>query len=734
MNGNVKIQFKDGQNWVGVDGIVNWSAFAETFKEERPVPSYVAPIMSVDTWNGKEHDVQHILHDSWYLEFWVKESELHKLAQIKSCDTVIIIDIENGLRHIVDMQTSDWFEYQQPEQVGLTTNYKIAFIYRTNKKTINKFNTREDQVTIIAGNTYTSKYEKIVFDSPLSQAQIAWDGSKVLEDTSKTGYKTLLYMSDSEKQQFIFDYKTQEITIDGTPVVEIGELEINPLGEDNYRIIATFIISVLNTDKIAGLSNVIDLLTGSTHYYSKFISFPYASQQTQDSIFWAGDEIKILSETFKTGQKVLLFLAKTEFNNFQDDWNQDNFTIDGITIIEKLPLEFTELESGNYQVIVSCITQIDTVNKTTALSNVVDLLTGSTHYYSKYSKLPYNGELEEIRVLWGEGGEKLLQETNNVGFRVLYYFTSVEFEAFKNDWNQDNFTIDGTNILRKLPLEKTETERGFFQVIVSCITVRDTVDKVTGLNNQTEIRIGSTFYNSKFEELFLNNTLDSVLFEWADGKIRSLRDRNKIGSKLLFYVNEATKETIKNAFNINNVVINPNVLLTADNGIITADSTLYTADNSAFLHPNEKIDLEISKLESGYYQIIMSVITQITETLYTKSPENTHELIITDSGTFTFYTDYPIVVNIEDTENSDFNNEQAIEVTAKSISRTRQDIKLFLNTSDKNSLKKHFERGTATIDSIDILQKDIVSVNELGFDIYEVNISALTETEVIYQL
>ena len=66
---DVKVAYKDGQNWVGIEGVIDWDSTAETFKEERVRPDYVAPIMATDTWNGLIHDVQHILHDSWYLEF-----------------------------------------------------------------------------------------------------------------------------------------------------------------------------------------------------------------------------------------------------------------------------------------------------------------------------------------------------------------------------------------------------------------------------------------------------------------------------------------------------------------------------------------------------------------------------------------------------------------------------------------------------------------------------------------
>ena len=476
---NVNVKYKDSQNWTDLNGLItNWSSFADVYKDERVQPTYFAPEIITDVWNGRKHDVQHIRHDGWRLEFYGKESELQKLSEMQSCDIILIKDIQNGLDHTVDMQVSEWLVFNDPERISNTSNWRLVLEYRTNKKIINKFNGLDDQVTLIGSSTYNSKYEK----------------------------------------------------------------------------------------------------------------------------------------------------------------------------------------------------------------------------------LSYNGELEEIRVQWGEGGEKLLQETNNKGFKVLLYLSDSEKETFKNDWNQNVFTIDGTDIFRKLPLEITELGEDNFQVIISCITERETIDSTSILPVLFTLN-GDFSHDCKFIKINEYISTEKIEVDWSDGTKRLLRETSKSGNRVMLYLQDAQKSVFYNDWNISE---------------FTIAASLVT----------EKGQLEISELTSGYFQIIVPYVTATTVTTNDLTPLNTHTLVVTDSGTFTFYTDYSTEANVDDTSKDSFENEDGLPVDAKTIDKQVTNIKLFLNTSDKNSLKLHYERGTATIDATPILYRGIVDTTELGKDLWEVNISDITTTPV----
>jgi len=185
----VKISFKDSENWINVNSeTINWDNLSEFYKDEEVAPSYIPPQIFGDTWNGKEHDVQHLRWDVYRLEIIAQSSEIIELSRMQSCDTILIQDINSNMPiQIVDMQKSEWLSFAEPERVGNTSSWILVLIYRTNKTVINKFDGLINQVTLIGSSTYNSKYQKISFDGELEEIRVQWgeDGEKLLQENEE---------------------------------------------------------------------------------------------------------------------------------------------------------------------------------------------------------------------------------------------------------------------------------------------------------------------------------------------------------------------------------------------------------------------------------------------------------------------------------------------------------------------------------------------------------------------
>lgn len=357
---NVSIKYKDSQDWTRVDGlIVDWSALAQVYKDERVEAAYLPPEIVTDIWNGKIHDVQHIRWDAWQLEFIGKESELQALSRMQSCDTVLIYDIDNGLSHTVDMQTSEWFNFGEPERVGMTTSYKLVLIYRTNKTIINKFEGLSNQVTLIGNSTYYSKYIKLNLPTVSEQINVDWfDGSqRLLRELDKDGVKVLLYMSDANMQTFKADYNQNSLTIDGTTVIEKLPLEINQLGEDNYQIIVS-VITVVNKDtKDLSPLNTHDLdIDSGTHFYTDYPVIQ-SYQDTELSQFNNEDGVPITSKAItRKVTLVKLFLDESDTYSLKQLFEKStDIEIDAVTVLSNRIVSVTQLAYDLYEINVECL-------------------------------------------------------------------------------------------------------------------------------------------------------------------------------------------------------------------------------------------------------------------------------------------------------------------------------------------------------------------------------------------
>ena len=218
-----------------------------------------------------------------------------------------------------------------------------------------------------------------------------------------------------------------------------------------------------------------------------------------------------------------------------------------------------------------------------------------------------------------------------------------------------------------------------------------------------------TIYNSAFEDIGYKTDVTSIFAPLGVGGQgeRLLFEAYTSVKKVLLYMTESELDAFQVKWQ-------------------TYDTDRWDFNGSEQIYV--KYPLEIEVQSSGLYKVVVPGAINLgvrhTETLFgTINP-----LVITDSGTFTFYTDYPVIANVDDTQQESFTNEDGLVVTSKTISRQVSDIKLYLNTVDKNSLKLHYERGTATINAVAILEKGIVETIELDIDLWEVNIKGLTTT------
>lgn len=142
----IEIKYRDKQNWVSLSQKeVKWTNYSKKYKNERVVPAFISPVEVQGTWNGIEHDVQHITWESYFFEMYIKESEIQDINRLKSCSDIIISEYnrnENGTfkvkEYIVDTSKSEYFDIQIEERISQTSAAKVSITFRINKTIVNK--------------------------------------------------------------------------------------------------------------------------------------------------------------------------------------------------------------------------------------------------------------------------------------------------------------------------------------------------------------------------------------------------------------------------------------------------------------------------------------------------------------------------------------------------------------------------------------------------------------------
>lgn len=365
----VEIKYRDNQIWTSVSGIIiDFTGYSRKYKGERTQPYYVLPEVIQDTFNGQTFDVQHIRHDCFYIEFFVRESELHDLSRMKSCSEIIIIEHSqiNGVwnrskEFQLDLTKSDYLEVSEPERAANTTGWKTSIIFRTNRTVINKITTQDtSNVLSVGGTPYYSIKDTIVFNKDAENVVEQWsDGSeRILQTNSKEGQQILLYFIPSDFNDFVTDLKNNNtITINGDSVKEYS-YEHSEVGEGLIKVVVSCVTDNFVTPFLSFSTHhlLIDDGVGTYNYYTDYsVEFvnqsPILSQYSNDSgVNTTAKSITKtakLFRTYQTGANAFELKKRFELGG--------TITLDTVPVIELTEVVPEKIGVDLYRVDVNCL-------------------------------------------------------------------------------------------------------------------------------------------------------------------------------------------------------------------------------------------------------------------------------------------------------------------------------------------------------------------------------------------
>jgi len=363
---NIQLSYKDNQNWATINGnAVYWGDYYELFKESRVVPTFLAPEIVTENWNGKTIDVQHKRWDAYYLEFLVREEEINEINKLQSCSDIVIKDLDSNIRHDLTIENFEHIEISEPEPQDTTTIYKVSIKYRINETIINKIDTLSNKSTVVCNNTYHSKFDKLNFAQSPEAVTVKWsdNSDKVLRTITKTGYKTILFLSNSEYTQFISDFTNYNLTIDSINVIEKRISSDDIIGEDLHRIELELITDIsVKTDNINLLNGTNNLqITYNTIIYNYYTNYPVL-QTVEDAQFDSIDNENGYKDAVKITTRYTyvakFYLDAAKAFQLKEQFANGTATINSINIIEKNNVEINQLDYDLYEVVVKCLTNV----------------------------------------------------------------------------------------------------------------------------------------------------------------------------------------------------------------------------------------------------------------------------------------------------------------------------------------------------------------------------------------
>ena len=250
----ITIKYKDKNSWTGTSGeVINWDRYAETHKEGRILPAFLAPVIVTENWGGKVYEIQHVIWDAYVLEFWIKESELHHISKMQSCSDIIFQD--ENIRHELKDIEAEQIIIDEPERVEGTSNFAIKITYKTNKTVINKQRIELDSLGQAAhtlhleyswrGTNNQTMYAKTnmpALKDVLEPEMTYYKNDTGVETKAKTitreVSKLCFYYTHDEAMRFVnFLANAQYMTLDTHHFEDYEEAEVTEVGDDLVRVV-----------------------------------------------------------------------------------------------------------------------------------------------------------------------------------------------------------------------------------------------------------------------------------------------------------------------------------------------------------------------------------------------------------------------------------------------------------------------------------------------------------------
>lgn len=240
----LKFKFSD-TDWTDIDGhVLKMSLGSEFFANSRLTANYLAPVVTMDSWNGRSFPVQKNIWESYIVEFKMSEMGIHLLSKLQSCDNIELTDTELGETITIDTHVDGGITIE-PGNRYMSTGQVFSMICRTRKIStypgISKNHTYN--ATIISSLTtylFYTDFAPIPFISDSEKKQFDREDGivRTAKTSSSEGFKMLFYLMQNDaialkKRSENLGYSAFTIFdgINNINVIEVAKCKLDQLPE-----------------------------------------------------------------------------------------------------------------------------------------------------------------------------------------------------------------------------------------------------------------------------------------------------------------------------------------------------------------------------------------------------------------------------------------------------------------------------------------------------------------------
>jgi hypothetical protein len=614
-----KITYKDKRNWTKeVTGdVTDWANYSEKYINDRVQPFYVKPIVVTDIWNGKEYDVQHILHTSHYLEFYIQEDGNSFLRDLNSCSDIVITNItENSDGEVlveqfndIDLIKSSLFEISEPERINFTSSWKVSIIFRTGRTVVNK--------ALPIDNTNNIRFQTNIWKLDQSNSILSSKSITKLTDNTVAvsgGGDIITYELVNSTWQQVGNIKltggiisdlTALTSTDVAFINDSGNLEKYNFNGTNWTKVGnTLALGALTAPRITSLTDtriaLYDSSLGEIRAYD-FDGTNWSLIGSGLSITAGNADIVALSSS-KIG---LLDPTSSELRDYDFSgslWTVNDIiatSVSGTVCITKIDTNRVAISSSGNDELESYVLDstwslenggITLINSDGVVESIQDNIVylnsdnsgvysyGIYYYYSDYEVFNWNKPVSDIDIEWFDGSIKKAQRTNKNGIRYLQYILISDHNKFIENLKASNEIQINNTIIKEVEFsEPVIIGEGLMKIEIKGVTDVTTTTNYQNSNKTYSILVNGNTYYTDFQTEQISEPPEITTQSNKTGISSSSKSITKILKQMKFFLSESDAFSLKDDFELygQSAVINPGAENVLENREVTPERLGY---------------------------------------------------------------------------------------------------------------------------------------------------------------
>lgn len=311
-------------------------------------------------------------------------------------------------------------------------------------------------------------------------------------------------------------------------------------------------------------------------YYTDYDVLDWVKQTEDILTEWQGTPDIIIQSISKIGKECVIYVKTTDFDALINDFKNTKTTYINSTEVDEMMYESLLIGEDLWKVVFRGVSDKTIVNKADPVSNTYSIVINSNTYYTDFPILVGEKKIDDIKVAWFDGSEKIAQSTYKKTWSMLFFFTQSTIDNFLEDYYASGSKTINGQTTSECEIQTTPNGEDYYKVVVTGVIDTIVTPFDLGANHDYSLSIdnggGAVLYYTDYAPEYISETPEISTTKNQTGVNSTTKSISKQVKQIQFWLDETDSAALKLAFeSVGTILLNPGSVPVLENREITFD-------------------------------------------------------------------------------------------------------------------------------------------------------------------